>query len=257
MPGLARFWRDAALPFAESRRAIDSRACYRPHSHATLSIGAVDAGRSRFSGAGSQDQWLAPGCLVIVAAGQVHACNPPPGQPWSYQMLHLEAAWAQRHGWRAQGARILNDPASYRYFCRVNRLLFSDAAPTRKTDALIVLLARLADAPAHELPGPPDSATLDPLLSALRAQAGDYPTLPDLAALGGMSQFQLIRAFRRLTGLPPHAWMLDQRVIVAREWLRAGQPLAEIAQDLGFADQSHFQRVFKAHTAVTPGQYRA
>ncbi|WP_243754560.1 helix-turn-helix transcriptional regulator [Bordetella trematum] len=106
-------------------------------------------------------------------------------------------------------------------------------------------------------PARPTVRRSTPLLSALRAQAGDSPTLPDLAALGGMSQFQLIRAFRRLTGLPPHAWMLDQRVIVAREWLRAGQPLAEIAQNLGFADQSHFQRVFKAHTAVTPGQYRA
>ncbi|WP_176518330.1 AraC family transcriptional regulator, partial [Pseudomonas faucium] len=32
--------------------------------------------------------------------------------------------------------------------------------------------------------------------------------------------------------------------------------LAEVAYRLGFADQSHFQRVFKAHVGVTPGQYR-
>lgn len=71
-----------------------------------------------------------------------------------------------------------------------------------------------------------------------------------------LSRFQLIRAFRRVTGLTPHAWHMDQRIQQARRELRGGQPLATLAHALGFADQSHFQRVFKAHTATTPGHYR-
>ena len=46
MPGTAAFWRDPFLPHVESRRACHSRACYKPHSHPTFSIGAVDAGGS-------------------------------------------------------------------------------------------------------------------------------------------------------------------------------------------------------------------
>jgi hypothetical protein len=36
---------------------------------------------------------LQPGSLVGVPAGRVHACNPLPGQVWSYQMLHLDPRW--------------------------------------------------------------------------------------------------------------------------------------------------------------------
>jgi hypothetical protein len=46
MKSTVQFWRDPAMPCAESRRACRSRACYRPHSHPTFSIGAVDEGAS-------------------------------------------------------------------------------------------------------------------------------------------------------------------------------------------------------------------
>jgi AraC-like DNA-binding protein len=57
--------------------------------------------------------------------------------------------------------------------------------------------------------------------------------------------------------MTPHAWQVNQRVNLARDRLRAGEAIAEVAYGLGFADQSHFQRVFKAHAAVTPARYRA
>jgi AraC-like DNA-binding protein len=97
---------------------------------------------------------------------------------------------------------------------------------------------------------------LDPVFDRLQADA-DSPSLPALAALAGMSRYQLIRAFRAATGLTPHAWDLNHRINLARERLRAGGALADVAHGLGFADQSHFQRVFKAHAGVTPRRYRS
>ncbi|MCK1977804.1 AraC family ligand binding domain-containing protein, partial [Jeotgalicoccus huakuii] len=94
----AALWRDPALPHVESRRACHSRACYKAHSPPTFSIGVVDAGHSHFTGAGNGQQRLTPGTLVLVPARRVHACNPEPGQAWSYQMLHVAAHWlAQLH----------------------------------------------------------------------------------------------------------------------------------------------------------------
>lgn len=85
------FWRDAALPYVESRRACNSRICYQEHSHPTYSIGAVDGGGSVFTGAPGGPVQLAPGSVVFVPAHRSHACNPLPDQSWSYQMLHLDA----------------------------------------------------------------------------------------------------------------------------------------------------------------------
>ncbi|MBP8162035.1 MAG: AraC family ligand binding domain-containing protein, partial [Propionivibrio sp.] len=65
-----RFWRSPLLPFVESRRANDSAACYAPHSHSTLSIGAVDGGHSVFCRDG-QSQRLVKGDVVLIPAGAV------------------------------------------------------------------------------------------------------------------------------------------------------------------------------------------
>ena len=48
----------------------------------------------------------------------------------------------------------------------------------------------------------------------------------------------------------------DRLLARAREMLKHGLAASQVAFDLGFADQSHFQRVFKAHAGTTPGRYR-
>lgn len=95
MKATTQFWHDPAVPYAESRRACDSRICYKAHSHPTFSIGAVDRGSSLFTGASGGPVILQAGSVVWVPAFRVHACNPAPGAAWSYQMLHLDAAWIQ------------------------------------------------------------------------------------------------------------------------------------------------------------------
>ena len=97
-------------------------------------------------------------------------------------------------------------------------------------------------------------AQLRPVLQALQIQP--LASLEQLSRLAGMSRYQLIRAFRAATGMTPHAYQLNLSVNRARSRLRAGTTLAQLAHELGFADQSHFQRVFKAHAAITPGRYR-
>ncbi|HEN8710768.1 MULTISPECIES: AraC family transcriptional regulator [Pseudomonas] len=267
-PTRSSLWRDPALPWVESRRACHSRACYKAHSHPTFSIGAVDAGRSLFTGAGDGQQRLTPGTLVLVPAQRVHACNPEPGQAWSYQMLHVEAQWLAQlrleSGLNAAEpgapARISRLPGLYREFCRLNELLFSGASAGEKEAALITFLGDhdftehppLTAAPAPALGNP----VLRGLIERIEAEDPARLSLEVLARQAGLGRYQLIRAFRAATGLTPHAYLINARVNRGRRLLRDGQALAEVAYRLGFADQSHFQRVFKAHVGVTPGQYR-
>jgi AraC-like DNA-binding protein len=71
------------------------------------------------------------------------------------------------------------------------------------------------------------------------------------------SRTHLIRAFRRETGLTPHAYLLDRRFRAASRALGRGEAPAAVALRCGFCDQSHLNRVFKARMGVTPGVYRA
>jgi AraC-like DNA-binding protein len=81
--------------------------------------------------------------------------------------------------------------------------------------------------------------------------------LADIAATCGLSAGHFARAFRRSTGLPPHAWLTKARVDRAMMLLRRRrQSLSEMALECGFADQSHFTRVFARHVGLTPGAWR-
>lgn len=97
---------------------------------------------------------------------------------------------------------------------------------------------------------------LRPVLDRLRNDESN-PSLDELAALAGLTRYQLIRAVKRATGLAPLAWRQNARIAQARRMLRTGRPIADTAHELGFTDQSHFHRVFRAHVAASPGAYRA
>jgi AraC-like DNA-binding protein len=81
--------------------------------------------------------------------------------------------------------------------------------------------------------------------------------LHDVADACGLSVSHFSRAFRRSTGLAPHAWLLQARVEAAKALLHKREPsLSKIARECGFADQSHFSRVFTLRVGLSPGAWR-
>jgi AraC family transcriptional regulator len=78
-----------------------------------------------------------------------------------------------------------------------------------------------------------------------------------LARDAGVHPVHLARAFRRHCGCTPGEFQVALRLAGAAEALRAGkQPIAEIALDCGFADQSHLSRRFRDLYGVAPAAYR-
>jgi transcriptional regulator GlxA family with amidase domain len=80
-------------------------------------------------------------------------------------------------------------------------------------------------------------------------------TLTALAAMCGLSLHRFVTVFRSQVGIPPHQYVCRTRVRQARMLLRQGLPLAAVAFDTGFCDQSHLSRHFKRHCGITPGHY--
>ncbi|ADG11499.1 AraC family transcriptional regulator [Caulobacter segnis] len=81
-------------------------------------------------------------------------------------------------------------------------------------------------------------------------------SLPEVAEQCGLSVAHFSRAFKISTGEAPHAWLQARRLDLARELLKGDQSLAEIAVACGYADQSHFSRLFKRAVGHGPGTYR-
>jgi AraC family transcriptional regulator len=82
--------------------------------------------------------------------------------------------------------------------------------------------------------------------------------LQQIAAEFDLSVSYFSRAFRVSTGLPPHQWLLRQRVDTAKQLMTIRDlSLSEIAIAAGFANQSHFTRVFSSMVGVSPGAWRS
>ena len=82
-------------------------------------------------------------------------------------------------------------------------------------------------------------------------------SLAELARACKLSPGHFARAFRQTTGQPPHRWLMVQRTEKAKQLLvDSTLSLAQIAQKCGFADQSHFTRVFAQLVQSSPGQWR-
>lgn len=81
-------------------------------------------------------------------------------------------------------------------------------------------------------------------------------TLESLSVQLRANPYTLLRRFKAITGITPHAYRMNCRVEQAREYLQKGMDITETALECGFFDQSHLHRHFKAMTTVTPQEYR-
>jgi AraC-like DNA-binding protein/mannose-6-phosphate isomerase-like protein (cupin superfamily) len=88
------------------------------------------------------------------------------------------------------------------------------------------------------------------------ASTASGATVGAAAVRMGVSREGFSRAFVKRYGMPPHAYGVMHRLNRARDQLRAGQDIADVAFATGFADQSHLGRWFKRAFGVSPGSYR-
>lgn len=263
-----QFWRDAALPFIEARQITDgSKVCYGKHTHETFSIGVITGGHSSYLN-GNTRRDIGQGAVVVMNPGEVHACNPLRDAAWSYRMLYLDVAWLQdlqcqlgfnpNADLHAFHCTLSHDPQLYAAFNRFYAELTAPALSVLHKHSAAVMFFTQAQQWLHPAPLPLREVN-DKLARAaalISEQCTDHLTLAQICDAAELSASYLIRAFKKRYGMTPHAFLLDRRIRFARDLLRRDAPLAEVALASGFADQAHFQRVFKQLSAATPGQYR-
>ena len=190
----------------------------------------------------------------------MHDGDPVQGRMRSWRMLYLDpglVAQSLREDLRGTAEIVrpaLHDPL---LADRFGRLFAAITAPA--PDALAVeeaVLQTIAHLIGRHGSFPLSMRSPPPLVArALRAidEAPERPvTLAELAALSGVSRFQLMRGFARAVGTTPHAYLLQRRVGLARRLLAAGRRPAEAAVEAGFSDQSHLTRAFARQFAITP-----
>lgn len=242
----------------------DSSRTFARHSHDEYGIGLIVRGAQRsFSGRGMVE--AGPGDIIMVNPGEVHDGQPMQDggrawlmlyiQPVIWQQLAEELAEQDGHP-QALLLPQLTDVGLGQQFIRAFTLLCGEAASGLQAEqAMLQLLSRLL--PAHGYRPPSSACSAD--IARVRALLDDEPTEPHslstLAELAGISRFRLLRSFSRQLGCSPHDYLQQRRLTLARGLIAQGRPLADVAATVGFADQSHMNRVFLQRLGITPGHY--
>lgn len=237
---------------------------FQRHYHDTYSAGLVLNGVNAF-GYRRRSFEIGPGAIGMADPGEVHDGGRA-GIAWAYASIFpgAETMTALAEGLGRSGAPCfqvadVTDRRTAASLLRFFRSVFAasgdDPAETA-TEALSELILRHADARRQPRPPGADGAVARRALAMIHDRWMEGPSLDALARAAGTSPFAVIRAVRAATGLSPHAYLTQLRLMKAKAQMRAGATIVETAFACGFADQAHMTRAMKQRWGVTPGAFR-
>ena len=275
-PDFLAYDRDDALG-VDVLQAAFSGPAFERHAHGTYAIGLTMRGLQRFNHRGRRHT-STPGRIIAFNPEDPHDGEAADESGFAYWMLYPDAGVWERVLEDATGRAdvpfftdtLLNDPAVAQIFAATMPALQARAtgnatglreslsAQSRLETLLLALAVRHGRA---RLPNQAyrdgDAMTVARIREILHAQYDRDIRLDELARETGRSRFQVNRVFQAATGMPPHRYLTNIRLEQARALLAAGESPAEVAAAVGFADQSHLSRRFKAAYGVTPGRFQA
>lgn len=266
----ARLWRDEQLGGLELLRARYVTFAFAPHFHDTYAIGITESGAQAFSNGRGRNTLMPAGSVALVHPGEVHTSRSGADGGWAYRMLYPSAELLQRAASEVAGrprplpdfrSPVIEDEFVAGLVRRLHNALEDPSTPALERESRLTwMLAQLVARHADSRTEPRRVAALPNTVRAMRdflhESHAENVTLQQLVDLVQLSRFHLLRLFRDTVGLPPHAYLTQVRVHRAQDLLRDGLPIADVAHQVGFYDQSHLTRHFKPIVGLTPGQYQ-
>lgn len=227
-------------------------------------------------------QDLRPGCLYIVPAFTLHSCICREVFCHYYIHIYNESDHDILEDWelpaeiRAQGAVLSRirrlcalcpgmeltqtDPLYYDNRPSLNRhiLMNKQRQLSARVESRGLIYLLLADFLREARPKQyVADERITRVLAYIRAHLSAKPDLAALAAVSCLSKDHLIRLFKREMNATPLSYINQKRVERAQlRLLTESTPVKEIAYQLGFEDQTYFNRLFKKITGLTPMSYR-
>ena len=259
----------AGLGELELLHAHYRRQNFGPHFHEGFLVGIIEAGALGYRYLG-RDNVASAGEINLALPGEVHNGFAAAETGWRYRMFYFGPGQFEdlvrpfREGEAAQ-ARIarpkITDPDLAQGLIALHRSLENPGRPLLEHESgLVRVMTELARRYAEKglpAPGPGrEPRAVGRIKDYIQAHCEENVSLTDLSRVTGLSRYHLLRTFKKATGLAPHAYLLQVRTERARGLLRRGQSITEAAYAVGFADQSHLNRVFKKIHGITPGSYR-
>ncbi len=232
---------------------------FPPHVHEGYTVGLVESGCLEYW-CGGEVRVCPPGSLILMNPGEVHTGRAHPGLGLArYHVIYPKAEVVRT---------LLGDSPPLGTFRSSDRALVCSfrrlAAAAGSTgqaarDQLAATLQSVFES-LCERPSATEVRRRRELVDVIRMHLLDsIQARPDLARLAhdlGLHPGYLRRLFAETTGLSPRSYLLQLRVMRARQLLGKGVPIAHVVGTAGFADQAHLTHEFKRTMGFPPGRFQ-
>ena len=238
---------------------------YRPHTHSELVVAVTESGGAIIKSRGAEAE-ACPGTLFVLNPGEVQSARMGLSQRWVYRSFYFDQQTLEDIGHGLGLPKLPSFPSStigdrglIAELRTLHQALERQGEVSEIRELLIQAFARMLECrrtvvrPLDD--GPYDCARFRKVAAVVREHRSGELRLDELAAIAELSVFQLIRLFKRVAGLTPHAYLVQLRLADARRHLRNGMPIPEVATAAGFYDQSALTNHFRRSFGITPRQY--
>jgi AraC-like DNA-binding protein len=252
----------ASAPGLERAEVYLSTCAFEPHRHDVYAIGVTTAGVQTFRYRGTRRVSL-PGQLQLLHPDETHDGAAGTDDGFGYRVLYV-APELVREALDDDALPFVADPVQEPTpATRLVASLLADVDEPISDLARAEIAATVADA-LRSLGGRPgrrrvpvDAGAVELARDYLATHAREQTPASTLERITGADRFTLARHFRRAFGTSPDRYRTMRRLELARAAIEDGLPLARVAADAGFADQSHMTRQFKRAYGLTPARWTA
>ncbi|MBI3748534.1 MAG: AraC family transcriptional regulator [Chloroflexi bacterium] len=253
-----RAWKPPVPGIREVLHARFTDHAYPPHTHDTWTLFIVDDGAIRYDLA-RRPRGAHVAMVGLLPPHVVHDGRPGVPDGYRKRVLYLETSLlperlvgpaVDRSEIRVSGLRREISQLHDRLGCHDDAL----EAETRLELVAERIRAALGEPAVGQVAEPGDRLA-DRVRAHLDAHLFEPITLAAAAEHVGSPTTLVALAFTDAFGIPPHRYLLGRRLDAARDRILRGQPLADVAAEVGFVDQAHLTRRFRQFLGITPGRF--
>jgi AraC-like DNA-binding protein len=256
------YYRDESLPVFEIKSCRRNSHPEKKHAHDEYSIALIEKGSSSLE-YGNEVVEISEGQVVLIEADIMHFCQPKDINNWSYEMLYVKKVWFDSVS-RAKyipHRLIVKSPEAdgFQEIKAAFLKLKSNINTLQKEEILIEIIEYIFSIENTFISSTKLISNNDMACELIKQFIDnnflEKIHLEQLSKLSGLSQYYIIKLFKQKYDITPHAYQISCRMNYAKREIIKGRDISEIAQEIGFYDQSHFSKTFKAYFGVTPQFY--
>ncbi|CAM2852044.1 AraC family transcriptional regulator [Moritella viscosa] len=264
------YWHNPVLPNIELSSANFENFSFEPHIHLDYHIGIVTSGCQQYLHKGKQYH-LAPGFISTLNPDEAHNGENITFGGYQSHVMALPVDYVNeisREMNQAEtffNAPIINNPTLSHAFLHLHKLLTTEQDASVQLQIETTMMAFITELFIHNGGVPTQqhvsikqlsTQQLDYIKALFHDEPGQSFQLDELAQQLDLSKFQFLRQFKQSMGITPHAYLKRVRLEYAKKALMKGGNVSDVAYQVGFFDQSHFNKAFKNAYLITPSHFQ-